>query len=882
MTDSIKPLRLLIALLSLLMLLSVLGFGWFSWQDVRQDVTRELHQQNSDFIEQTEAFFRHQEQLLLSAMQPLVRDNKLRRSELQAALDKLSGAVPELQSLAVLDRRGELLLSVGGYVPDNVASLSSDALTQARYTGQLKLGSLYRSDSREPTLLPAFVALHDDAGSLLAFVVAGYRISGDDSIWSSLRTPEGAGLWLLGDDGRARFAHPMTGGLLRNIIDWKLDALELGELMERGAYGPSGEVFRLTLGGEPLVVQAQLLPQHQFVSVAFMPLSRQFWLWTGKVQSVGLLLALFLLISFLVYRLVSLANTRLENARQLAEGNLSKLSQAIEQSQDSVVVTDSSWCIEYANRRFEGDVKQDESRLKGVPVTNFAPHDMLRHDLLQIQNKVAETGSWYGERRREGTDQWYEFSISAVESPGIEESSFILIAQDISERKSAEARLYQQANFDSLTGLPNRRRASEVISGSVDQAWSQKGQLAVLYLDLDNFKTINDTSGHLFGDQVLIQVADRLQKVVDDYGHLAHMSGDEFLIHFRFNEVSEVESVAASIIAAFREPLLLQGKNLNMSTSVGIARYPVDSPDVQGLIRDADIALYESKRRGRNRFTFFDAELDKRMKRKLEIENQLPSALNSGELYMVYQTKNRIGTGEVVGFEALMRMNCKVLGRVGPDEFIEVAEETGFIEAMGRFALMRGCEDLARLQKLSGKPLTMAINMSVRQLGSDDIVGHVREAIEYSGIDPATLELEITETLLAENVEVIMPRLDKLRALGLSLTIDDFGTGYSSMAYLTRFPVSTLKIDKCFVNDMATSHNDATVARTIIQMAHALELKVVAEGIEDESQWRMLRRFGCDIGQGYLFSRPIPLEDVCVLLETTANIPLLQPASEQS
>ncbi|MFC6672568.1 putative bifunctional diguanylate cyclase/phosphodiesterase [Marinobacterium aestuariivivens] len=710
-------------------------------------------------------------------------------------------------------------------------------------------------------------------------MVAAYSILGEASIWQSLNTPDDIRVWLLGDGGRIRFAHPMTGSLVRGISDWKLDALSLAELMEHAAYGNSADVFRLSLNGEPVVVQAQLLPQFQFLSVAFVPLSRQFWLWTGKVQTVGLLLGLFLLISLLVYRLVWLANSRLENARLLAEGNLSKLSQAIEQSQDSVVVTDSSWCIEYANRRFEGDVKQDEARLKGVPVTNFAPHDMLRDDLVQIQSKVIETGGWCGERRRDGTDQWYEFSISPVETPDSADTSFILIAQDITERKHAEAKLYQQANFDSLTGLPNRRRASEVISQSVEDAWSSKGLLALLYLDLDNFKQINDTFGHLFGDQVLIKVADRLQHAVDDYGHLSHMSGDEFLIHFRFTEVDEIERVAANIIETVREPLLLQGKHLNISTSIGVSRYPVDAPDVQGLIRDADIALYESKRRGRNRYTFFDAELDKRMKRKLEIENQLPAALKSGDLYMVYQSKNRIGTGEVMGFEALMRLNCRALGAVGPDEFIEVAEETGFIEAMGRFALMRGCADLARLQALSGKPLTMAINMSVRQLGSDEIIGHVREAIQHAGIDPTTLELEITESLLAENVEAVMPRLEKLRALGLSLTIDDFGTGYSSLAYLTRFPVSTLKIDKCFVNDMATSHSDATVARTVIQMAHALEMKVVAEGIEDEAQWRILRRFGCDIGQGYLFSKPLPFDEACTLLQTSANIPLLEPAS---
>ncbi len=880
MTDSFRPLRLTILILSLLLLLSVVSYGWFSWKEVGRSVGRDLQQQNATFIDQTETFFRLQEQLLLSVGTPLVQDNRLRQSELQAALDSLSATVPQIRGLGVLNRRGELLLGVGADTTSDISLTSSDAITQARYTEHLKLGAAFRLDSDSDTLLPAFLALPDKDGNVLALIVALYSINGSNSIWQNLQRRSGANLWLLADDGKLRYAHPMTGGMLQDLARAKVDTQTLAELQLHGGYGMSGDTFTLSLDGESVVVQSQLLPQYQFVSVAFLPLSQLFWLWLGKVQSVGIVVALFLLVALVVYRLMRLASTRLVNARVTAESNLLKLSQAIEQSQDSVVVTDSNWCIEYANRRFEGDVKQDEAHLKRVPVTSFSPHDMLRDDLPQIQEKVLDNGSWCGERQRAGTEQWYEFSISLVEIPGSEGVSFIVIGQDISERKAAEALLYQQANFDSLTQLPNRRRASEMITQALEQAWSNQGEVALLYLDLDNFKQINDTFGHLFGDQVLVKVAQRLQQVLGDDGSLAHMSGDEFLIHFSYERRSQIEQVAGRIVAAFRKPMLLQGKNLSMTISIGISRYPIDSADTPGLMRDADLALYESKRCGRSRFTFFDAELDKRMKRRLEIEHQLPVALKSGELFMVYQSKHSIETGEILGFEALMRLNSRSLGPVGPAEFIAIAEESGLIEELGRFALRQGCEDLARFQAAGGASLTMAINVSVRQLLDESIVSYTRQMIVDNGIDPATLELEITESLLADNIALMMPRLEQLRALGLSLTIDDFGTGYSSLSYLTHFPVATLKIDKCFIDELERHANDATVVRTIIQMGHALGLKVVAEGVELKSQWRTLREYGCDIGQGYLFAKPLDVHHAERLLQSTAKIPLLHQARE--
>ena len=285
-------------------------------------------------------------------------------------------------------------------------------------------------------------------------------------------------------------------------------------------------------------------------------------------------------------------------------------------------------------------------------------------------------------------------------------------------------------------------------------------------------------------------------------------------------------------------------------------------------IRDSsDIALYESKKQGRKRYSFFTSELEYGLKRRSEVENLLRQALSRGEIYMVYQSKNCIQTGKILGFEALMRWQSADLGFVGPDEFINAAEEAGLINELGEFALEQACADLVLLQQEADHRLNMAVNLSLRQLAQDDIVYRVRDVLAQTPIEPQQLELEITESLLADNVESLMPRLEKLLALGASLTIDDFGTGYSSLSYLTRFPVSCLKVDRAFVRDMANHAGDATLARTIIAMAHALNLKVVAEGIEDEEQLEMLRQYRCDIGQGYFFSKPIPLDEAVSLLK---------------
>ena len=355
-------------------------------------------------------------------------------------------------------------------------------------------------------------------------------------------------------------------------------------------------------------------------------------------------------------------------------------------------------------------------------------------------------------------------------------------------------------------------------------------------------------------------------------GTACHMSGDEFLAFMPYEKKDEIVDLINNIIALITTPITLEGKELYVTVSMGISCFPNDCSDEVTMLKNADIALYYSKDSGRNCYSFFDEELEERSKRKLELEAEIRTALDNDELYMVYQTKNKISDYTVCSFEALMRWRSPKLGFVGPDEFIMAAESIGVIEKMGEFAIYQACRDLKKFQLESDQPLTMAVNLSMRQLANDDIVGIVENVLLSEEIDPARLELEITETMLAENFDVVLPILDKLLALGIALSIDDFGTGYSSLNYLTRFPVSTLKVDRCFIMDMVNKPKDAALTESVIQMAHRLGLKVVAEGIEDHDQIELLQKFSCDIGQGYFYTKPIKADDIVELLRDQPRI----------
>jgi len=847
--QSLKPLKLIFAVLTLLLMLSLTMFGFVVWQQLKADDASLLRQTATTFLQHTERFFQHQEEILSQSGRVMTLRGR----------SYILNATPEMVALATYSARGERLYQSSTLFPETADTVLASAIQQSKNLGFGVIGSLYRQGLLNEPLLPLVVPV-SAGGGVKNYHVALYRITGEHSIWHNLKIPENERLMLVGEDSDIRFRFPLKTQTLRDLFNWRLPVNEMDAIRRSFDEGYQN-LAEFSLRGEKVIALTGYLPHFRLFVVADQPVPVYSSRWLNRMKPIGLVFVLFLAAAILVFRSAVRITLKSEHERAEAEAGVFKLSEAMDQNPNGVVVTDAAWLIEYANRRFKQDTGDEHP---GESLVTFYPYTLLRPDMEVIETALRQTGGWYGERKSDQDNCWYSFSINRLElgETGHEQSNFSVIVQDISERKKAEEQLYKEANFDALTGLPNRRNGHQMLDEAISKAWHSGASVALFYLDVDNFKTVNDTFGHILGDQLLQLVGVRLQQAVSQQGVLVHLSGDEFMVFCHYQKEEEIIELAERARNAVKEPMLVDGKKLFITISIGISRYPFDSNDIDHLVKSADIALYDSKSHGRNRYCFYDSEMDQKAKRKLDIQTELRSALDDQELEMFYQTKNDIESGQVVGFEALMRWTNPRLGFVSPDAFIPEAEETGLIEPMGRMALIQACVDLVRLQDLIHRPVTMAINVSMQQLKSDLIIEHTREAIQHSGVAPETVELEITESLLAEDAADLIPRLNRLLELGVSLTIDDFGTGYSSLSYLNRFPVSTLKIDKCFVTDMPVNKGDETLTRTMIQLAHALGLKVVAEGIEDEKQQQMLLEFGCDIGQGYMYSRPLRFSDM--------------------
>ena len=872
--EGTKPLKLLFSALSLLLLSALVVFSYATWVDISETQSEKLLKQNQTIIGQSRDFFNHQTRLLVKTLQPSLLKDKKPSQALENIFDYLLSATDEVAVYTLLTPQGKPILSRGQTQRPSLSSDTASIIDHVRINRTAQIGYLTRPSLLGEPLLPFFIPILGTDKSLLGIVVAFYHVQGEHSLMNNFIAPDGNTIWLLGAEGRVHFSYPVPKGFVSDLFSWRLSPATTFALEQQRINPDEEKGIELEIKGEMVLANTNYLPEYNLITVNSHPLSSLKTLWLERMQPVWIVFTLFLVIALFAYRIALKISHKMTLARQKAEGNVHKLSKAIEQSPNSVVITDNNWNIEYANSHFNLSKATPSSKNKttGHNISDFPPYTVISSDLDDIAEEIQASGNWFGERKTEYDGKWYSFSISSITNPNGEITHYVTVVQDISSRKESEARLYKQANFDPLTGLPNRRRAHEDLSSELQNAWKEKRKVAVLYLDIDNFKNVNDTFGHMVGDQLLQLVAGRLIKSCRDKAHLCHISGDEFLVYHSYKEVSEVEYLSSKILRDVATPVIIEGKQIFISISIGIARYPDDNNDVTGLVKYADIALYESKRLGRDRATFFDISLEQRLKRKNAIENELRMALENNEVCMHYQSKNDIQSGKIIGFEALMRWKNRSLGPVSPVEFIEIAEEIGIIKDLGAFALQQASEDLKKFQKFSDTPLKMAVNLSVRQLNDDEIIDVVENCLKQTGIDPTYLELEITESLMAENIETLLPRLNKLIAFGCPLTIDDFGTGYSSLSYLNRFPVSTLKVDQAFVKDMVVNKDDATLAQTIIAMSHALGLKVVAEGIEDVDQLAMLQEFGCDIGQGYLFSKPLEFFDMVNLIETE-NLP---------
>jgi diguanylate cyclase (GGDEF)-like protein/PAS domain S-box-containing protein len=616
----------------------------------------------------------------------------------------------------------------------------------------------------------------------------------------------------------------------------------------------------------------------------------------------SLLIGLAVLLSIVIAIFTTRQMTREMTARMAAKNEVSKLNAtleervvqrtselsevtehlnlrvaALEAAANAIVITDSHDTILWVNHAFTTMTGYSKEEVLGKNPRLLISGDQPETHYAQVWSTISSGEVWKGEivnRRKDGTTYCEETTITPVtpdvHSPG--NRYFISIKQDITDRKLAEDRVQYLAFYDDLTGLPNRTLLLDRSAKAIAEARRQNDKVALLFLDLDKFKDINDSRGHSVGDRVLQEVAERLEKYGREQDTAARLGGDEFLIMLtHVKDVSDAAVAAERLIDAITAEFVIQGQALDVSCSIGISIFPEHGADCETLIKNADAAMYSAKADGRNNFRFFTDNMNAQAVERLILESSLRSALTKEQLFLMYQPQVDIATGRITGLEALLRWNHPELGLVPPDKFIRIAENSGQIIHIGEWVLRTACAQARKWQDEGLPALTVAVNVSAVQFRQESFGKVIRNVLHETGLPPQCLELELTESLLLTNADLTLSVIQKLRAIGVTLAIDDFGTGYSSFSYLRQFQVSKLKIDRSFIRNVAVNPDDAAITAAIISMAKSLHLKVIAEGVEDEAQVSFLRAHQCDEVQGYYFSKPLAVDKVADKLRGTAG-----------
>ncbi|HHF7337682.1 TPA: EAL domain-containing protein [Legionella anisa] len=553
----------------------------------------------------------------------------------------------------------------------------------------------------------------------------------------------------------------------------------------------------------------------------------------------------------------------------MEEDELRIRERAIEASTHGVAILDISkpdLPIIYVNKAFERITGYSERQILRQNLA-FLHGSKIEHvnqkrinlAIKELREETVELESY----RRSGEVFWGEVSVAPVRDSFDNVRHYVCLLNDVTQRREMEQQLIQQATHDSLTELPNRVLLIDRVDQAILQAKKKGSILGFLFLDLDHFKMTNDTLGHSIGDRLLQAVSNRLLLATDDFDTVCRLGGDEFIVLLQ-DVATEVQAQqkAEEILTSLAKPFQIDQHNLKITGSIGISYYPKDGDDYESLMKSADLSMYHAKDNGRNTYRTYDKEMNMRVINRMQLDNALRDSLKRNEFHLVYQPFINLTTNKIIGFEALLRWHSHILGDVPPNEFISMAEENGLILDIGMWVLQEACSQLVRWHHQCYDQLTVAVNISGRQFRQTHLPEIIEKILLETGLPAKFLELELTESLLVDNVKHAVETMYELKDMGTKLVIDDFGTGYSSLSYLKQFPVDKLKIDRSFISELVNRENDAAITKAIINLGHSLNLEVLAEGVETELQRDFIMQHGCDYAQGYYFAMPQKAEEL--------------------
>jgi diguanylate cyclase (GGDEF)-like protein/PAS domain S-box-containing protein len=596
------------------------------------------------------------------------------------------------------------------------------------------------------------------------------------------------------------------------------------------------------------------------------------WLGYGALfDSIGLKMAV--MAEFLVYFVGLQQGLRRADKQKLdainREQSHLRWHQLVDVAFESILIFKDSRIVE-ANNSCAEMLGFEPNELIGCDGNQFIAESNYKFIMLQIE-KAANIPLEISIQRKDGTSIIGEIRCK----PGTydDEDVTIVAIRDISERKQYESELRMLGYYDSLTGLANRVLFRERLEHAISSAARVRKQHALLFVDLDQFKNVNDSLGHDIGDELLVEVGKRLSSNTRKEDTVARLGGDEFAIIMEDIHAPYVAAkVADQLMEAMGQTIQIKGLNLAVTPSIGIAIYPQDGDNISDLLKSADTAMYHAKNEGRNNYKFYTVDQNKKVVQRIELESELRKALENDEFFLAYQPRLDIKSGNIVGIEALVRWQSNQHGTIMPKEFIAVAEETHLIHPIGEIILRNACQQQKEWLDKGFTTQGIAVNLSSSQFNKEDLSHTIKNILEETGLPPGHLELEMTETAIINNAEKAVTIMEELKEIGVKLSIDDFGTGYSSLSHLKRFPIDMLKVDRSFIRDIESNPEDLNIATTVINLAHSLKLKVVAEGVENPRQLKVLRSLDCDEMQGYLYSKPVPASEVEIILANQPNL----------